>query len=80
MHRDEYLRSQGWTRQFLTDEPRLSEMVEEYRTLGFEVLLEPVELSEEGGECTACLKLAPERFRVIWTRPKTAGGASDLAS
>ncbi len=70
--RDEELRAQGWTRQFLADEPRLSEAVDLYRSLGLEVHLEPLSPAEEG-ECRSCLEANLERFKVIYTRP-TRGG------
>ncbi|NIQ40250.1 MAG: hypothetical protein GTN81_16950 [Proteobacteria bacterium] len=57
--REEDLRRKGWTRQFVTSEPRLSEAVELYERTGFEVHLEAVtrraELEMEGSDgCTAC--------------------------
>lgn len=70
--------AQGWVRQFTADEPRLSEAVENYRALGLEVHLEPVDpgaCAAEGG-CNACFA-SPEaaaRLKVIFTR---AGGAGD---
>ncbi|MCB2225291.1 MAG: hypothetical protein KQH53_01345 [Desulfarculaceae bacterium] len=73
--REAELKAQGWTRQFTADEPRLSEAVESYRALGFEVLLEPVDpaaCAAEGG-CTACFG-SPEaaaRLKIIFTRAKT---------
>ena len=70
--RDEELRAQGWTRQFLADEPRLSEAVDLYRSLGLEVHLEPLSLAEER-ECQRCLEANPERFKVIYTRPMQGG-------
>ena len=39
--KEEQLKREGWMRQFTTDEPRLSEAVELYRSLGYEVHLEP---------------------------------------
>ncbi len=65
--------AQGWQRCFIADEPRLSEAVETYEELGFEVQLLPV--TEEDGECTECMRLDPDRFRVIFTR-KCADGHS----
>ncbi len=50
------------------DEPRLSEMVEQYREVGFEVLLEPVDTSTE--ECISCITAFPDRYKTIYTRPK----------
>ena len=42
MTREEELVGLGWTRRFIACEPRLSESVELYESLGFEVLLEPL--------------------------------------
>ena len=40
--REAELEKEGWSRQFTSDEPRLSEAVELYKSLGFEVHLEPI--------------------------------------
>lgn len=61
----------GWERQTTTDEPRLSELVEFYEELGFEVLLRPAALEELGQDCTDCMRAAPDRFRTIYTRRGT---------
>ncbi len=68
MIREEELKKEGWEKRFTADEPRLSEMVEQYKELGFEVLLEPVDLSSE--ECTTCLKIpgVTQRYKTIYTR------------
>jgi hypothetical protein len=68
MIRREELESQGWTRQFISGEPRLSEAVEEYQGLGFEVLLEPIDPLEMTGECSLCLMGAGDRTKIIYTR------------
>jgi len=70
MTREEELGKDGWEKRFTIDEPRLSEMVEQYKELGFEVLLEPVDTSSE--ECTACLKNPAfnQRYKTIYTRKK----------
>ncbi len=68
MDREEKLKEQGWEKRFTIDEPRLSEMVEQYKELGFEVLIEPVDLSTE--ECTSCIAAAPDRYKTIYTRPR----------
>ena len=62
----EALTAAGWERCFVADEPRLSESVETYRELGYEVTVLPVEL--EAGECNECLRAAPDRFKVIYIR------------
>jgi hypothetical protein len=63
------LAERGWTRCFIADEPRLSEAVATYEELGLEVLLLPV--PEEELACSECLRAAPERYRLIFTRPKS---------
>ncbi|NIS72208.1 MAG: hypothetical protein GTO12_25760 [Proteobacteria bacterium] len=73
--REEHLRRQGWTTQFVASEPRLSEAVELYETTGFEVHLEPVrrgaELEMEGSDgCTACFDGYEDQYKMIYTRPK----------
>jgi hypothetical protein len=77
VRREEELLQAGWERRFVACEPRLSEMVELYQSIGFEVLLEHLpgkeEMEREGGcsgqGCTACLDADPERYRIIFTRP-----------
>ncbi|MCF8032092.1 MAG: hypothetical protein K9K66_02480 [Desulfarculaceae bacterium] len=76
--REAQLSAQGWVKQFMADEPRLSEAVEEYRALGFEVHLEPVDpvaCGQEGG-CTACFSEpeAAARLKIIFTRSGASGG------
>jgi hypothetical protein len=68
MSREEDLKKQGWERRFTADEPRLSEAVEQYKEIGFEVLLEPVDTSSE--DCTSCLNMFSDRYKTIYTRPK----------
>ena len=68
MTRDEELKAAGWTRQFVADEPRLSEATQLYEDLGFEVLAEPLPDSCEEGECRTCLEADPDRYRIIYTR------------
>ena len=66
------LETSGWTRQATYDEPRLSEMAETYRELGFEVRVEPFQV-DDCAECSECMKLDPERYKTIYTR-KIDGG------
>ena len=70
------LEKEGWTRQFTVDEPRLSEAVELYKSLGFEVRLEPVVPDENPEECAACLEVMCARYKEIYTRP-TEGGEGE---
>jgi hypothetical protein len=65
---EEEARGQGYTRNFVADEPRLSEMVETYEELGFDVVVVPISIDDDA-ECTECMKQHPERFQVIYTKP-----------
>jgi hypothetical protein len=65
----EKLEAEGWVRQFIACEPRLSEAVELYKSLGFEVRLVRVTRDELEGECAACFEAEDaERYKVIYTR------------
>jgi len=73
--RERELTANGWTRQFLANEPRLSEAVELYQTIGYEVHLEPLtrgdEIDPQGCEgCTTCFDGFEDEYKVIYTRPK----------
>ena len=72
MSREEALKKEGWEKWFTIDQPRLSEMVEQYKEVGFEVLLEPVDTSSE--ECTTCITAFHDRYKTIYTR-KTSDSA-----
>ncbi len=61
------LLAEGWKRRFVGGPPRLPEMVELYRSLGYEVWLEPPDPEEFGAECEGCT-LALMFFRVVYTR------------
>ena len=71
-NRQSELESEGWTRRTVADEPRLGEAAELYRSLGYEVLLEPLKSHMDEETCTSCLDADPERYRVIYTRPSEA--------
>jgi hypothetical protein len=82
----EILEAEGWTRQFVAGEPRLSEAVEMYRELGFEVHLEPIPKESEcescagtegEGECRACFEGFEDLYKIIFTRPLEGQRAAD---
>ena len=58
---EERLVAGGWTRQFNTDEPRLSEAVERYDQMALEVRLEPVVLDPDSETCQMCCRVAAVR-------------------
>ncbi len=81
MKREEDLIKAGWERRFVACEPRLSEMVEMYGEIGFEVHLEPLATKEEQDAegmsssceesgCTVCFDADRDRYRIIFTRPR----------
>jgi hypothetical protein len=65
-HRKE-LEKEGWEMRSVLDEPRLSEAVELYKELGFEVKVLPFVPAEFPGECAECMKGACDRYKVIYT-------------
>lgn len=68
--RQKELEGEGWVRQFTADEPRLSEAVELYESLGLEVHLEPVTPDKSAEECQICFEEDADRYKTIYTRPK----------
>jgi hypothetical protein len=77
MSTEEQLLAQGWTRQFNTDEPRLSEAVEMYEQMGLEVHLEPVVIDPESETCQMCYEQDCQRYQTIWTRPREGARTDD---
>ena len=67
MTREEELIRDGWEKQSTHDEPRLSDTVEAYKEIGFEVHLEPFNPDDEPG-CVACMKISPEKYKTIYTK------------
>jgi hypothetical protein len=77
---------EGWTKQFVACEPRLSEAVEMYKEAGFEVHLEPLPKEPEcetcageanKDECRICFEGFEEMYKIIFTRRKRAEVQSD---
>jgi hypothetical protein len=82
------LESEGWTKQFVASEPRLSEAIEMYHEAGFEVHLEPLPKepecdscagveTEEDDECRICFEGFEHLYKIIFTRPKEGETESD---
>jgi hypothetical protein len=71
--RRETLEAEGWTRQFIASEPRLSEAREAYEEMGLDVRFESVEADDLDQECKECFEV-DDTCRVIFTRPKKEGG------
>jgi hypothetical protein len=71
------LEQQGWTRQFTTNEPRLSEAVEMYKEAGFQVHLEPLppqprrpteDKCDLDADCRQCFEGFEDQYKIIFTR------------
>ncbi|MFX1254639.1 MAG: hypothetical protein ACFFCZ_23710 [Promethearchaeota archaeon] len=67
--RKSQLEEEGWTRQFTIEEHRVSEYVELYESLGYEVRVEPV-VPGEKDECQVCYETECNKYRTIYTRSK----------
>ena len=78
--RIEAIEKEGWVKQFVANEPRLSEAANLYIELGFEVHLEPLPTAQEcstcagtegheaKGECRVCFEGFEDQYRIIFTR------------
>ena len=71
----------GWKKQFVATEPRLSEAAQMYEEAGFEVMLKSLPVNpecnsqagaeDEGrGECRACFEGSQYKYKIIYTRPR----------
>ena len=77
------LEKKAWVKQFVASEPRLSEAVNLYTELGFEVHLEPLPKGQEcdtcsgpeghleKGECRICFEGFEDQYKIIFTRRRT---------
>ena len=61
------IRGEGWERQFSIEEHRLSEYVELYESLGYEVRVEAM-IPDEKEECQECIQAEFDNLRTIYTR------------
>ena len=60
----------GWTRRFMAAGERAAESALLYESLGYEVHLEPPDLTDLREECGDC-RLALATFKVLYTRRRT---------
>ena len=64
----EELKLAGWMPRFTASGSRLSEAIENYRSLGFETKLLAAR-NTNGNECTECFSAGLEETMMIYTRP-----------
>ncbi|HLE28422.1 MAG TPA: hypothetical protein VI793_09920 [Anaerolineales bacterium] len=67
---DPRLLAEGWERRFMADLERLSEYIELYTSLGFEVRTEKVPPEEIGPECSDCRLIICRQFLTLYTRKR----------
>lgn len=68
----------GWQRQTTIGEPRLSEIVKNYRAMGFEVHVE--EFKAEGDGCNTCFDAGQEMgfsYGTVYVRKRDGAGNED---
>ena len=70
MPMSEELEKEGWIKRTTIGEPRLSEIVDEYKSLGFEVRLEQVNLDELDEECRKCYKNEADKLKTVYIRKR----------
>jgi hypothetical protein len=63
------LLEEGWVRQTTIGEPRLSELVENYKAMGFEVHV--VEFRSQDGTCNTCYEVGKEMGQEMGRRHGT---------
>lgn len=65
---DPQLTAAGWERRFMADGARLSEYLELYQSLGYEVRAEKVPPEAIGPECGDCRLVICRQFVTVYTR------------
>ena len=64
----EQMEKEGWVKRTTIDEPRLSEIILEYESLGFEVHLENVKLEDIDEECKKCYQNQIHKLKTVYIR------------
>lgn len=64
----------NWLKRTIADEPRLSELVELYKSLGFEVKVTDFNPKDHPGDCSECMLQFPQQYKVIYTRKNQTEG------
>ena len=64
------LKKEGWLKRTTIGEPRLSEIVELYKSLGYEVRIEPVTLEDMDNDCRRCYENNVDKVGTVYVRKK----------
>jgi hypothetical protein len=70
MAKPEELKKQGWIKRTNIGEPRLTEIVDEYKALGFDVHLESVNLEEMDEACRRCYGNEGAKIKTVYIRKR----------
>ncbi|MFH1049457.1 MAG: hypothetical protein V1779_00845 [bacterium] len=57
-----------WIMRNITDENRVKDTVDAYKSFGFEVKVEDFDPDKFKIECNECMLETPEKFKVIYTK------------
>jgi len=68
--REKELEKEGWIKQTTIGEPRLSEIVELYKSLGYEVRLEPVKINDLDDECRRCYEGEINEVKTVYVKKR----------
>lgn len=77
---EDRLLREGWRRQTTIGEPRLSEIVENYKAMGYEVHVESWQIEGDGDGCTTCLdddQASGKVLGTVYTRRATSAAPED---
>ena len=66
----EELEKMGWIKRTTIGEPRLSEIVELYKSLGYEVRIEPVKLDALDDDCKRCYENEVDEVKTVYVKKK----------
>ncbi len=75
---EDALLKDGWVRQTTIGEPRLTEIVQNYKAMGFEVHVE--EFKTEGEDCTTCFDAGQEMgfmYGTVYVRKRSEPAGED---
>ena len=62
------LEKDGWVKRTTIDEPRLSEIILEYESLGFEIHLEDIKLEDLNEDCKQCFQNHIHKLKTVYIR------------
>ncbi|RKY85695.1 hypothetical protein DRQ09_06930 [candidate division KSB1 bacterium] len=58
----------NWEKRNIIEKERVNELVELYRDIGFEVMVKDFNPDDFDGECSECMKIHPEKYKIIYTK------------